>query len=204
VSGTAAWNAGPLRRRCVTDKATTRTVHRWEHEAVIERHRERMQDADALMRRRAGLAEHPFGTLKCRAGYRHFLVRGFDKVRGEWSLMALCYNFTRVLNIIGFDTFIAQLARIATQMILRLHSAAAAARRSLRTLLARLAQAITENPTIHSAPLPPGKIMRHSCPASQRNPWLQSLITLRFMRATDEFARRTAIGVRRFSHTTRP
>ena len=76
------------------------------------------------------------------------LLRGFDKVRGEWSLMALCYNFARVLNIIGFDTFIAQLARIATRMILRLHSAAAAARRSLGTLLARLAQAITENPTI--------------------------------------------------------
>jgi hypothetical protein len=26
---------------------------------------------------------------------------GFNEVRGEWSLMALCYNFTRVLNIVG-------------------------------------------------------------------------------------------------------
>ena len=148
VSRKAVCDACPLRRRCVTDKAPTRTVHRWEHEAVLERHRARMQGAQALMRRRAGLVEHPFGTLKCRAGYRHFLLRGFDKVRGEWSLMALCYNFARVLNIIGFDTFIAQLARIATQMILRLHSAATAARRSLGTLLACLAQAITQNPTI--------------------------------------------------------
>jgi hypothetical protein len=47
-----------------------------------------------MMRRRKALAEHPFGTLKCRAGYRHFLVRGFDRVRGEWRLMALCYNFS--------------------------------------------------------------------------------------------------------------
>ena len=69
-----------------------------------------MKDADAQMRRRAELAEHPFGTLKCRAGYRHFLVRGFDKVRGEWSLMALCYNFSRVLSILGLDTFTAYLA----------------------------------------------------------------------------------------------
>ncbi|HEX9072550.1 MAG TPA: hypothetical protein VF852_11445, partial [Pseudolabrys sp.] len=37
-------------------------------------------------------------------------VRGFDKVRGEWSLMALCYNFTRLLNILGFERFIAYLA----------------------------------------------------------------------------------------------
>jgi hypothetical protein len=63
-------------------------------------------EAGTVMRRRAALAEHPFGTLKCRAGYRHFLMRGFNKVRGEWSLMALCYNFTRVLNIVGFDGFV--------------------------------------------------------------------------------------------------
>lgn len=58
------------------------------------------------MRRRSGIVEHPFGTLKCRAGYRHFLVRGFNKVRGEWSLMALCYNLTRALNIIGFEDIV--------------------------------------------------------------------------------------------------
>ena len=72
--------------------------------AVLERHRARRKDAEVQMRRRAELAEHPFGTLKCRAGYRHFLVRGFDKVRGEWSLMALCYNFSRVLSIVGLET----------------------------------------------------------------------------------------------------
>jgi hypothetical protein len=55
------------------------------------------------------IVEHPFGTLKFRAGYRHFLVRGFDKVRGEWSLMAPCYNFTRVLNILGFEGLAARL-----------------------------------------------------------------------------------------------
>jgi transposase len=100
----------PLRSRCVTDKQPTREILRWEHEDVIERHRERMKGAGALMRRRSGLAEHPFGTLKCRAGYRHFLVRGFDKVRGEWSLMALCYNLARVLNILGMEGFKARLA----------------------------------------------------------------------------------------------
>ena len=68
-------------------------------------------DASDMMRRRAALAEHPFGTLKCRAGYRHFLLRGFDKVRGEWSLMALCYNFFRVLSIIGVRRFLALLAK---------------------------------------------------------------------------------------------
>src|SRR3984957_19342257 len=97
--------ACPSRTKCLSPKASQRIIRRWEHEDVLERHRARMEGASELMRRRSAIVEHPFGTLKCRAGYRHFLVRGFNKVRGEWSLMALCYNFTRVLNILGFERF---------------------------------------------------------------------------------------------------
>jgi hypothetical protein len=72
-----------LRGRCLTDKADRRTIHRWEHEDVLDRHRARMAAGAELMRRCSVLAVHPFGTLKCRAGYRHFLMRGFDKVLGD-------------------------------------------------------------------------------------------------------------------------
>jgi transposase len=113
VSRKSDCDACALRLRCLSAKTPTRTIQRWEHEDVLDRHRERMKGAEARMRRRAELAEHPFGTLKCRAGYRHFLVRGFDKVRGEWSLMALCYNFSRVLKIIGLDNLIAYFAKRA-------------------------------------------------------------------------------------------
>jgi transposase len=131
VSRKAVCDACPLRKRCVTDKLPTRTVHRWEHEDVLERHRQRMKDAGPLMRRRASLAEHPFGTLKCRAGYRHFLVRGFDKVRGEWSLMALAYNFTRILAIVGFDGFLAHLAKRIVDCAVLLAAAVAALLRAI-------------------------------------------------------------------------
>ena len=110
----------PMRGRCLTDKADRRTIYRWEHEDVLERHRARMADGAELMRRRSALAEHPFGTLKCRAGYRHFLVRGFDKVRGEWSLMALCYNLSRVAGIVGIGPLVAYLANRAVQFVLLL------------------------------------------------------------------------------------
>jgi transposase len=145
VSRKATCDACPMRTRCVTAKAPTRTVYRWEHEAVIERHRVRMQNAAALMRRRSGLVEHPFGTLKCRAGYRHFLLRGFDKVRGEWSLMALCYNFTRVLNIIGFDRFI---AHMLAKALCRFQTARDAALRCARTLPTNLCNEITRKASI--------------------------------------------------------
>jgi transposase len=111
VSRKATCQTCRLRKRCLTPKTPHRTIRRWEHEDVLERHRARMQAAGELMRRRSGIVEHPFGTLKCRAGYRHFLLRGFNKVRGEWSLMALCYNFTRVLNILGLERFMACVAK---------------------------------------------------------------------------------------------
>jgi hypothetical protein len=74
------------------------------------------------------------------AGYQHFLVRGFDKVRGEWSLMALCYNFTRVLNILGFDEFA---AAVENMLISLLHALADAIKRlqyAPKSLLSRFAQ----------------------------------------------------------------
>ena len=108
-----------LRTRCLAPNADQRIVNRWEHEDVLERHRARMQGAGELMRRRSAIVEHPFGTIKCRAGYRHFLLRGFNEVRGEWSLMALCYNFTRVLNILGFERFVACMAAKLTAFLCR-------------------------------------------------------------------------------------
>jgi transposase len=125
LSRKAICDACPLRARCLAPKAAQRSIARWEHEDVIERHRARMQSANAgdLIRRRSAIVEHPFGTIKCRAGYRHFLVRGFDKVRGEWSLMALCYNFTRVLNILGYEGFAACVARLFRALLRDLRAA---------------------------------------------------------------------------------
>jgi transposase len=142
VSRKADCDACPLRARCVSAKTPTRTVYRWEHEDVLERHRERMKGATAVMRRRAELAEHPFGTLKCRAGYRHFLVRGLNKVRGEWGLMALCYNFSRVLTILGIEAFIAYLATVRC-FLLRLLGILAAVMASSTALPARFGLAVS-------------------------------------------------------------
>lgn len=96
----------PLKERCLPEKTPYRQISRWEHEAVVEAHQQRMDDeGGTYMRKRAGLAEHPFGTLKLWCGWTHFLVRGLKKVRGEWSLLVTCYNFKRVLNLIGVDAF---------------------------------------------------------------------------------------------------
>jgi transposase len=93
----------PLREQCLTSKAKIREIFRWEHQEAIDAHKKRMADDPAVMKRRGALVEHPFGTLKHRAGMNHFLMRGLEKCRGEFSLMVLGYNFTRVLNILGVN-----------------------------------------------------------------------------------------------------
>jgi len=94
----------PVRNQCLTDKATSKQLMRREHEDIAERHQNRMQNSKGIMRQRGALVEHPFGTLKRRAGWDHFLMRGLEKSKGEFSLMVLGYNFTRVLNILGIGT----------------------------------------------------------------------------------------------------
>ena len=95
LSRKAICDACPLRARCLAPKAAQRSIARWEHEDVIERHRARMQsaDADELMRRRSAIVEHPFGTLKCRAGYRHFLrsrlQQGTRRMEPDGTLLQL-------------------------------------------------------------------------------------------------------------------
>lgn len=96
----------PLKEQCLPAKTPYRQIFRWEHEAVVERHRARMEAGGREhMRSRASLAEHPFGTLKLWFGWTHFLVRGLKKVSGEMNLMMLCYNLRRVINHFGVEAF---------------------------------------------------------------------------------------------------
>lgn len=89
-------------------KGKPRRIARWEEESQLNNHKKRMKTPDAKTKKekRSALVEHVFGTLKTRAGWsHHFLVRGFEKVRGEFGLMVLGYNFTRVLSAISLEQF---------------------------------------------------------------------------------------------------
>lgn len=43
--------------------------------------------------------EPVFGIIKNVMGFKQFLLRGLNKVEGEWNLIALAYNFKRLYNI---------------------------------------------------------------------------------------------------------
>lgn len=97
----------PLRPQCT--RAERRTVTRSWYEGTLQRMERRIAADRDLMRRRRCTAEHPFGTLKAGDAGR-FLTRGLDKVRTEFSLAVLAYNFRRVMALLGPATLLAALA----------------------------------------------------------------------------------------------
>jgi transposase len=54
------------------------------------------------MAERMCLSEHPFGTIKRAMGFSSFLLKGMQKVTGEFALMCLGYNIKRAKNLLGF------------------------------------------------------------------------------------------------------
>jgi hypothetical protein len=97
-----------IRAQCTGGKF--RTVSRLENEAVLDRMQARLEKRPGILDRRRETVEHPFGTIKQWMNQGAFLMRGLEKVRGEFSLTALAYNLRRVLNIVGFAQLMAAVA----------------------------------------------------------------------------------------------
>jgi transposase len=53
-----------------------------------------------VYRWRKAIVEPVFGQIKHGRGFRQFLLRGFDKVRGEWSLLCLTHNILKCYGLI--------------------------------------------------------------------------------------------------------
>jgi len=103
----AICKACPIKDKCLPTKTAYKTIFRWEHEEIIEKHNIKMQteDSKVIIKKRGSIVEHPFGTIKRILGWDHFLVRGKDKVSGENALIMFSYNFKRLLNLIGVSLF---------------------------------------------------------------------------------------------------
>ena len=95
-----------LKKQCTRNKAN-RTMTREANEGLMEAMAARMKAQPGKFKLRKTLAEHPFGTIKRWFGYTHFLLKGLEKVRTEWSLTTLAYNLKRVLNLVNFDKLMA-------------------------------------------------------------------------------------------------
>jgi transposase len=53
----------------------------------------------AVYAARKGIVEPVFGQIKQARGFRQFLLRGFDKVQGEWSLVCTTHNILKLYRL---------------------------------------------------------------------------------------------------------
>jgi len=59
-------------------------------------HRLKTPDGKKLYALRKQVPEPVFGIIKSVLGFRQFLLRGLDRVRGEWSLVTMAWNMKRM------------------------------------------------------------------------------------------------------------
>jgi len=52
-------------------------------------------------KKRMHTAEPPFGDMKFNLGYRHFLVRGVDNVKGEFNIMCIAHNLKKIMRFLA-------------------------------------------------------------------------------------------------------
>ena len=64
-------------------------------------HRLKTPEGRALHALRKHTPEPVFGIIKSLLGFRQFLLRGLDKVRGEWNLVTMAYNVKRLFALAG-------------------------------------------------------------------------------------------------------
>jgi transposase len=87
--------------KCQCTMAQQRWVSRHFEEDTLNEVAERTAANPQMMRRRKGIVEHPFGTLKRRMDGGRFLVRGLLKVKAEMALAVTAYNLTRAITVLG-------------------------------------------------------------------------------------------------------
>jgi transposase len=66
-----------------------------DREFVIK-YEQTMAQQQHLLRRRKSIIEPVFGILKSQLRFRRFLLRGLEKVNGEWRLVAAAYNLRKL------------------------------------------------------------------------------------------------------------
>lgn len=80
-----------------------RTVTRHQHEALREEIDRRLEQPELrkIYDRRKARVEHPFGYVKKAIGFVQFSLRGRLGAQAEASLVATCFNLTRMITLLG-------------------------------------------------------------------------------------------------------
>jgi len=96
------------------NRKQSRVIERHEYADYTEANQERVKQNKDYYRRRQAIVEHPFGTIKRQWGYTYTLLKGKEKVGGEFDLICLSYNIRRSVSILGIKELIRALKALKT------------------------------------------------------------------------------------------
>lgn len=106
----AVCNACPFKKECAGESnlknSKGRYIERSEYQDYIDENIERVKFNKELYRERQAIVEHPFGTIKRVWGYDYTLLKGKEKVGGEFAIIFTCYNLRRAITILGMSELI--------------------------------------------------------------------------------------------------
>ena len=87
----------PRRAECTRDRHG-RLIEIGPHHGAVERQRQKQtqEGKRQLLKKRKGIVEPVFGTIKQVMGFRRYTVRGLEKVRTQWSLVCTAFNLRKL------------------------------------------------------------------------------------------------------------
>ncbi len=91
-----------------------RKIIRYFNEDLRDRLRRQFEEPAnrQIYKRRKQKVELPFGHFKRNLGADHFLLRGLAAVRAEMSLLASCFNVSRLIGLFGVTGLLAKLSAL--------------------------------------------------------------------------------------------
>ena len=101
------------------DKCTTAKRGRKIIRGPLEEQKEKLEaqyeeeDSQEIYARRKARVEHPFGHIKRNLKTDAFMMRGLEGVEAETSLLATCFNLSRMITILGISGLIKKLSAIS-------------------------------------------------------------------------------------------
>jgi radical SAM protein with 4Fe4S-binding SPASM domain len=105
----------PFKEKCLSKSSIEtshgRPIERIENQTAADENKKRIatKEGKALYKRRQAIVEHPFGIIKRQWDCSYTLVRGLEKVNGEFAIVFTCYNLRRAVSLLTVKTLLNKL-----------------------------------------------------------------------------------------------
>ena len=92
----------PFKSQCCQKSTARRVIKRENRQDLRDQMKQRLNSPQGqkIYRKRLHPIESFFGHLKYNLGYTHFLLRGLEKVKAEFTLMCLAHNLRKLITIL--------------------------------------------------------------------------------------------------------